>query len=315
MARQWLRHCKLTVEGRDGGFDLSAFRIRFRVKRNNLRTPNYAEVIVTNLKPETERAIQKAGADKVLTIEGGYEENPGIIFKGQIMQAARGRESAVDTYLHLVARDGGQAYDYATVNRTLSAGSTYKDQVEEAVRAMEPYGVKLGFVADLGSRRAPRAVVMFGMARDLLDDVAKATSTRWSIQNGQLEVVKETGDRPEGPVEINSSTGMVGRPTETLGGVEVVCLMNPRLHPDYRIRIDQSRVNELQLSGNAFNDQAGDQIRELIRAADGVYKIFAMQHTGDTRGNDWYTELLCIRGDGTYPAQYAVSGIPIPGLN
>jgi hypothetical protein len=48
--------------------------------------------------------------------------------------------------------------------------------------------------------------------------------------------------------------------------------------------------------------------------ADGVYKILCMDHTGDNRGNDWYTDLICLSVDPSAPAPKGAldvaSGIP-----
>jgi hypothetical protein len=39
---------------------------------------------------------------------------------------------------------------------------------------------------------------------------------------------------------------------------------------------------------------------------DGFYRVMVAEHVGDTRGNDWYTELTCLAADISAPASSAV---------
>lgn len=120
MAQQWLRYCKLTVAGGGDSVDLSQLRIRFQVTQHNLQSPNAADITITNLSDQTVKRIKGEGTE--VTLEAGYEENPGLIFKGQIIQKRSGRENPVDTYLNIIAQGGDQAYNHAVVSKTLAAG-------------------------------------------------------------------------------------------------------------------------------------------------------------------------------------------------
>ncbi len=166
MTSQYLRYCKLTVEGAGQAIDLSELRVRFQIDQQTLQTPNVADITITNLSDQTVQRITKEGTR--VTLDAGYQDGHGIIFSGQIIQKRKGRDNPVDTYLNIIAQDGDRAYNQATVNKTLAPGHTYKDQVMAAYEAMKPYGVTLGHIADLGSKVMPASRVLFGMARDVL---------------------------------------------------------------------------------------------------------------------------------------------------
>lgn len=295
MTRQWIREFGLQIEGENDTVDVSKLRGRFNVRYATVQTPNAAEIIVTNLKEETAQKIRKEGTRVTLT--AGYQDGHAIIFKGEIIQKRVGRENPVDTYLAIVAQDGDRAYNFATVSKTLAAGSTFKDQVDVAVEAMKPYGVTPGYISDLGDRKMPRARTLFGMARDVLRDVAVSTGASWTVESGKLDIVKNRETKPGDVIVLNSQTGMIGRPVQTFDGVIARMLLNTTVKPNRLIKIDEASIDAATFSPN-YTGALGNEILKTGIAADGLYKIIAVEHHGDTRGNPWYTEVVCHRADG-----------------
>lgn len=303
MAQQWLRYCKLTVAGGGDSVDLSQLRIRFQVTQHNLQSPNVGDVTISNLSDQTVKRIKGEGTE--VTLEAGYEENPGLIFKGQIIQKRSGRENPVDTYLNIIAQGGDQAYNHAVVSKTLAAGHTYKDQVMTAYEALKPFGITLGKIADLGDKKMPRARVMFGMARDILRTIAISTGTSWSIQNNELTVTKNNEPKEGGAIVLNSRTGLIGLPVQSIDGILVTCLLNPQIGPGSLIQIDQASVQEAKLSADYTAVVNNAMIPST--ADDGFYKCLVVNHIGDTRGDPWYTQILCLRADGKGPIPLSIA--------
>ncbi|NTG00115.1 hypothetical protein G6L30_08275 [Agrobacterium rhizogenes] len=297
MTQQWLRFCKLTVEGGGEAIDLSALRIRFSVTQHTLQSPNVGDITISNLSDQTVQRIKNEGT--TVTLEAGYQSGHGLIFKGQIIQKRKGRENPVDTYLNILAQGGDQAYNHAVVSKTLAAGHTYKDQVMTAFEAMKPFGITLGYITDLSAKKMPRGRVLFGMARDVLRTVAISTGTSWSIQNNQLTVVKDTEAAPGGPIVLNSRTGMIGLPTQTIDGIQIQCLLNPMIGPGSLVQVDQGDIQEAKFDPGYLGEVNNSMIP--TKADDGFYKVLVVNHSGDTRGDPWYSDMLCIRADGKGP--------------
>ncbi len=62
-------------------------------------------------------------------MQAGYESGAyGIIFKGTIKRIKTGRESAIDSFLEIMAADADEAFNFAFVNKTLAAGATLQQQ-------------------------------------------------------------------------------------------------------------------------------------------------------------------------------------------
>ncbi|SPA44832.1 phage protein [Cupriavidus taiwanensis] len=288
------------IIGQDSGdaLDLSELRFRFDVRRGDLQTPNSCRVRVYNVSAETARRAQKEFTRLVL--QAGYPGNFGIIFDGTIKQVRRGRENQTDTYLDITAADGDSAYNFAVVNTTLAAGSTPADHVAAACTAMNPYGVTQGYLPELPTNPLPRGKVMFGMARDFMRWTARTCQTVWSIQDGKAIMVPETSYMPGEIPVITAETGMVGLPEQTQNGITIKMLLNPSVKIGRLIEINNASVQQYEYSLNVGQQAQNQRIEEQAKLQDdGFYYVMIAEHYGDTRGNDFYTDVICLAADVT----------------
>lgn len=301
--QQFGRAFSLVVFGTDlNGLDLSEMRCKFSVKRSNTMTPNVADIRVYNLDLQT--ALRIRDNFKRVILQAGYQSNYGVIFQGNIKQVILGRESATDTFIDIVAGDGDRAYNFAIVNQTLAAGATAQDQVNAAGTAMAPKGVGTGHVGTLPTTQLPRGKVMYGNARNYLRSVAQSTSNNWSIQDEKITFVPLKSYLPGERVVLTSKTGMIGTPQQTNEGVNVKCLLNPMIKIGGRIQIDNKSIEQFKINLSVPNSPAN--IPAPV-TADGTYFVLVAEHTGDTRGVEWYTSLICLNIDVTSNPINAVS--------
>lgn len=289
-ALQYLRACTLIVSTASGqGLDLSALRIKFSVKRSDTVTPNTADIRVYNLDESTAILIRKEFTRVVL--QAGYQSNFGVIFQGNIKQVILGRESATDTFIDIVAGDGDRAYNFAIVATTLKAGSNQNDQIKAAALAMSAKGTTLGHVGDLPPNQLPRGKVMYGNARKYLSNAADNTGKIWSIQDEVVVFNGKSTYLPGTAVVLTSKTGMIGTPQQTNEGVNAKCLLNPNIKIGGRIKIDNASIQRFKINLAVPNSPANIP---APLTADGVYYVLVAEHSGDTRGVEWYTSLVCL---------------------
>lgn len=294
-SEQYLRKCQLIVFGANlDGLDLSQLRIKFSVKRSDTMTPNVADIRVYNLQEETAVRIRKEFTRVIL--QAGYEGNYGVIFQGNIKQVILGRESATDTFIDIVAGDGDRAYNFAIVNATIAKGSTQLDQVNAATAAMAPKGVTAGHIGDMPAEKLPRGKVMYGNARDYLRNTAQSTQKSWSIQDEKVTFVAKKAYLPNERVVLTSKTGMIGTPQQTNEGVNVKCLLNPNIKIASRVEIDNRSIQRFKINLSVPNSAANIP---APLTADGVYYCLVVEHSGDTRGIEWYSSLICLNLDVT----------------
>lgn len=295
MTDQYLRACSLIVGGDSGdGLDLSELRIRFQVNNGDTETPNNAVIRVYNLAPDTARRIQKEFTRVVLS--AGYQGNAGVIFSGQIKQLIRGRENATDTSIDIIAADGDAAYNFARISQSFAAGYTPTMVRDALLKAMQPFGVTAGAMAALPDIRSPRGGAFAGPVKQFLSELGDTFGLSWSIVFGQLQMVPVNGILDADTIELTANTGLVGLPQQTIDGIMVKCLLNPRIRPCRQIKLNNGSVQEQAISpGYKYVDK-----RPSIDA-DGLYKVWAVNHSGDTRGNVWHSDLVCSSATGMTP--------------
>lgn len=235
--------------------------------------------------------------------------NFGEIFSGEIRFTVTGRDNPTDTWVLIQAIDGHQAFMNASVTTTLAAGYTVADVHSAAMDSFNPYGVTKGVTGDTPVTVFPRGRVLYQSTRDVMDNVAAQCSATWQLVDGQAQMVPNDKYVQEAIV-LNSDTGLIGMPQQTMGaGVNVRCLINPNIRLKGLVQLDQASIYRTSLSseevkalpGRAREDNTNGNLsvngtlqQPASIAADGVYIVSAIDYTGDTRGQPWYMDLMCI---------------------
>ena len=303
MTQQYLRRVKLVVGGSAypgvtnnpaPAIDLSELHIIFEVGNATAQTLKYARIKIYNLSDETANQIQNEFTR--VELSAGYGDDIGLIFQGQIAIVKHGKLNATDTFLEIFAQDGDAAYNFAVTNKTLSAGWTPDQLHSSLLQDLEPYGIKQGYKPPFKGASAFRGRACYGMTRDYLRDLAEQQGCEWSIEDGRLNFVPLSSFIPGEAVVLNNDSGLIGTPTQTTGGIEIRCLLNARIKSGCQVQIANSALatmNQRQpILGQGIHVVAGID-------RDGAYKALFVQHRGDTRGQDWYTSMICLAVDPT----------------
>lgn len=313
---QYLRYCAITADGGGGTIDVSTLRCRFYISQRPLLSPSILKLEVSNILPSRAQQFVKMEY-KSIKIDAGYLDGHGVIFQGNILQAIYGRESPTDTLLTIYAGDGDHGHNYATVNTTHPPGSTPQQHFDTAMQALGQFGITKGFIGvDLSTPTYPRAVTLFGMARDVLSNIAKFKQATVSYQQEKVTIVQNGQSAPGGAIILNSQTGLIGMPTQTIQGIFARCLINPAIKTHTLVQINQADI----LGGAAEINAVGDNTIGLSQlatvAADGLYTVYKVDVDGDTRGNPWYQDLAMIATNDATPSPTATAAsIPYLGAN
>ena len=305
--RQLLRKITLRVGDAAGtGMDLSALQVRFSITSATLQTPRRLDARLYNVAKTTATKLRNQFVQ--VTLSAGYENGPfGFIFGGLIAQVKVGREDAANTFVDIIATDGDFAYNFSVINASLAAGwqqaDVQKVLVEslrkDASEASKPKGsFTIGYSPKLSESKAPRGTVLLGMTRDHLRKFATATGTQWNLEYGTVNFVPELGYIPGDAIVLDSASGMIGVPVLTIDGVQVTCLLNPNIKTGRLLKIANASIAGSTLKTPISID---DEFYQPSKDPDEIYKVYALRHIGDTRGQEWYTEAICVGQNGTLP--------------
>ncbi|NHN33549.1 phage protein [Paenibacillus agricola] len=286
------RRYRIIVSGPDGtALDVSQLRCTFRIQKTALQPPNFCEIVLYNLEPNTENAIIKEG--NRIIVEAGYEgDQYGVIFDGDIIQPIRDKEDAVTYRLTLVSLDGDRFMNQGFVGFSVLKGQSSRALIEKiASEAKVP--VQLGSISDgFDKTELSRGKVVFGLAKDYLRQLAQTQDATFYMEDGKVNIVKVT-DPPVGEIiELSPTSGLIGQPVQNDQGITFKCLLNPRIKIFQFVRIDNSLIR-------AQTFQTGQIIRNLD--AEGLYRVIGITYTGDTRGDAWECECETVSQAGILP--------------
>lgn len=290
MAQQWIRKATLVIGAGSQALDLSELQFQFSVKATTIRTPKRLQLRIYNLKKATAQKVTQIGSAVILS--AGYEGNFGTIFQGQIVQCRIGRENASDTYLDISAADSDSIYNQATVNFSVAKGSGVIGRLGQIANAA---GIKLGTVAlPQIPGQLQRGRVFFGLLRDHMSSLCGTIGANWTLNDGQLDVVSQDGYKPGQIPLITAATGMIGVPEQTPEGIQVKVLLNPFIQPNGLVQLDNASIQQYQFPLQLGADAKAPLVPPISQ--DGKYKVLFVEFIGDTRGQEWYSELVCYTG-------------------
>ena len=303
----WLRYFKLTVAV-DGtnttALDLSNFRVRFTISQAVVGKPTTADIFVYNVAKSTVDSIQlvenqSVGASGIrVIIEAGYEDDHAVVFQGDLWWKSVGRENETDTFMRLIAATGDKAHQYAVVNASIPKGATQEQIFNVVAKSMADKGVPSGTgipqeVATV--TKLPRGKVLYMMSAKAMQGLADTNNFLWGYgTNGLIAIPKTpTFDQSQDVVVLTSETGLIGRPKMTVNGVELQCLINPRIDVGTFIQIDNRSVQrdayDTAVKADIMKNAA---TTDSMLSADGLYQVIAREFVGDTRGTEWYANLI-----------------------
>lgn len=288
--RLYGRRCRIVVgTGGGAGLEVSELRCTFSVEKSMSAKPNSANIKIYNLSDQSRNAILTRG-NRVI-IEAGYDgPQYGTIYDGDVIQTLRYADDAVSSVTEVVSQDGDVWLNGSFVNRSYAAGETPSSLISSLAG---DGGTSVGIISEnISETQLPRGKAMFGQPKDYARNIAKGEDALVYVNDRKICLVKPADLPPGEAVNLNPASGLVGIPERTDSGIKAKCLLNPLLNINMLVYIDNSLVKQIvQSSPFAPRRPQGN----------GVYRILTLTHTGDTRGNDWYTEITGVAQPGMIP--------------
>lgn len=331
-SQQWLRKIELLVyesnSSKGTALNLTPdprtqLQVVWQVRKSTTQSPNLLNAKIYNLAPST---IAKVVTLKRVQLSAGYIHGRyGNIFNGTVVQYRRGKENSTDTYLEIIAGDGDDSITKDIIQGKWAAGTVMRTVIQDQLKQMkgtdaQPIAVGDVVMGSYGDQKLLRQMTSCRMGQAAIRDHCNGGNADWFIDDGKHQIVDRTKYRPGDAAILSPSTGLVGIPEVTPQGIQARCLLNPDLKLGGLVKIETSILSgaaftpgmdtKLDSSGNPIPnlDPAtagvtanpalfGQQLISSFTSPTGTYKILLLDHNGETRGNPWYSSIVCVALD------------------
>jgi hypothetical protein len=280
-------------------FDVSELHCIFNIEKNT-NAINYADIEIYNLDPQFEQLVIRQGARVV--VEAGYENGEcGVIFDGDVIQPLWDRQDIVNRKLTLRCISGDKINNGNFVSITFESQQKQRDVVAQiAANSFTKFGVDhiTNFLSD---KKTERGMTFFGEPSDFLREIAISNDSAYSVIENKATIGRLTDQsNVQNAILIMPETGLIGVPTQTQDGISLRTLLNPNIKvtfpaslialPTYVITQQKITIGQLQ---SRLDEKS-------------LYKIMSVVYRGDTRGNDWYCDIVACNSDaqGLTPMMY-----------
>ena len=270
------------------GFSPESLRCTFDINYPKMSAWYFSEFTIYNPNDETQKKIIQEGAQ--VFFSAGYANGKyGQIFGGCVFQSLFDRENVTDYKLTLRCMDGYRLFDNNLTNFTM------KEYTEmtlfNAMAAKSKTYIPVNHISpDIKQQAFPRARTVFCAPSELAREIARNNAAEVYVVNGKANLVTYTDSQQGEVLEVNPSAGLIGTPQQIDYGVSFRSLLNPDLILDF-----PPRIVHLDLSGISVKQQAatpGNENLVPLLTKDGYLQIGGVHHFGDTRGNEWYTDII-----------------------
>jgi hypothetical protein len=313
MTTQWFRRFQLVIGAAGEGVSIDninkgTLKFHFEVQKSLLKEPNVAKFEIYNLNPRTVLKIEEEYTDVIF--KAGYEGTMRTVFEGNTQYVST-YPNKTEWITELTCGDGDFGYRTAYVNKSFSAGTSDEAIVDHCIAQ---FGNVTRGELQLVSPPSMGGQTFSAPARDVLDEIARSNGCNWSIQDGELQMVRTDAMlNVDQAVVLTPTTGLLRAAERTDKGITATCLLNPNITVNSAIRLDNSAIKTQDRTRKSITKaQRG---RPVDLNADGLYKVFKVKHSGDTRANDWLTEVLCVGIGQPIPTDApSRNAVPIEGV-
>lgn len=310
-------------------WDPEALRITFEILQSSISSPwGFADIVIYNLN-STDLQNILFGATWVF-LKAGFQTGDALsaqIWSGPILQVLYDREGVVDqrVTLHCV-------YNPLAMTQPLSFSmGVFSSQAQLLAKAAAAINLPDLTAANgtlsayaqqaTDAKQYLRGNTVFGTLGKHMDTIAGdqfLTATRDGVQAYLTEISAPGAAVPEpsltyspsNPPNENlalppgTSQTIIGTPRQTPTGVIFTVLLDPRLRfqiPIQVVQLVRTLPNQLAIQPSPSGGNLGTPLNNNL-----AFFVSQVRHIGDSRGNDWYTE---VTGFSTTYAQMLLTGV------
>ena len=281
-----------------------ALKIQFEVVQQ-ISDAWYAEIAIYNLNVATEQALITQGCEVILS--AGYQQglNYGVIFQGRVFQPLWERENVTDYKITLHCFVGLEYFYGNHVSMSIGPLATQAQFIANmAQSAHTTFDTSLVDAAQLSQVPESRASVAFGSVAKYFQQIGRENDLAFwcggqSPALGSLVNISTASPdvtyAPPLPVgtaykqDANVTYSILGTPRQTTDGVTFRIMLDSRMilkkNPPVVVQLNMTQIKQIAL-------YPGNLLAPFELS--GNYLVAGVRHTGDSRSNEWVTEVVAV---------------------
>lgn len=296
-------------------WDPETLRITFEVNQAAIDSPWwYADIVIYNLNTAT---IQSLIFNATwVTLKAGFQTGPtlsGVIYDGPILQVLYDQENVVDQRITLHCQANPLVMQEGVVAFSMGVYSTQAQMLAKAATAInlpdisQANGTLSAYASEVLSKKAyPRGNTVFGKVGNFMSMVAddQFLTTYRDGYKAYMTDMGQPGDQasrpdfiyspsnPPGsntPIPAGTTPTIIGTPRQIPQGVTFTVLLDPRLKvqiPPQVVQLTRTLPSQQAIQPNPAAGNIGTPLNSDLK-----FLVSQVRHFGDSRGNDWYTEV------------------------
>lgn len=278
------RVCKVVIEG-DKVITIENSKIQFEIIKSKNAKENTAKVEIYNLAPNTRKLITEQEA--LVRIFAGYAQNKGLIEIGQgdISKVKHNRDKT-EVVTEIYMAEGLRKIRDNPISISFSSKSKLKlANVLDNLRTKSNNQFVFRLIDIDDSKTIDNGYSDLGSLDQILNNLGLQFGFGWSIQNGIITIKGTKKSLANEIMLLTPKNGLILHP-------ESVKHVSRRLEKSNITKQDR-KVNSIQALLQPHL-QVNDIIAIESQDLKGKYEIQKITHKGDTRGNDWYSDMEVI---------------------
>lgn len=244
--------------------EITDLRMQFKVSKSLAKEPNKCEITITNLSDHSRGELEKKPIE--VQLAAGYDGAPRLLFRGDLRYGPSKLEGTDWTTTIQVA-DGARAISHARMSKSYKPPIRVSQVLSDVAASMDmvlPPEVEQS--SELKQALA-NGISTHGPTRDILTRLLAPYGYNWSVQNGELQILKDGDVRKGDAILINEAAGLISSPERTVpekpgakSELTFQILLYPELAPGQLIKVEsrdidgQFRIQEVEHSGDSWGD-------------------------------------------------------------
>jgi hypothetical protein len=278
------RVCRVIIEGARI-ITIENAKIQFEIVKSKNAKENTAKLEIYNLAPNTRKLITEQEA--LVRIFAGYAGNKGLIEIGQgdISKIKHNRDKT-EVVTEVYMAEGLRKIRDNPLSMSFSSKSKLKlGNVLDNLRTKSNNQFVFRLIDVDESKTIDNGYSDLGSLDQILNNLGIQFGFEWSVQNGIITI--------KGTKKSLSSEIMLLTPKNGL-------ILHPESVKQVSRRLEKSSITKQGAKINSVQAllQPHLQVNDIIaiesQDLNGKYEIRKITHKGDTRGNDWYSDMEVI---------------------